>query len=200
MWKEIKGFEGYYEVSDDGRVRGMDRYVPNGDKFIHIPQRELKRTLRRSHGAEDDGYLVVNLRKYGKAHVLNVHFLVAQAFIQNPDNKPTINHINGNKQDNRVTNLEWATYHENNTHAYQTGLHDPWGKAILQYDLDGNFIARYPSEAEAARNSTVGHAMISHCANHRAQTAGGYVWVKESEGATTIPQGSSAETDTARSA
>lgn len=117
LWKSIKGFEGYYEVSNKGRVRSLDRHVPRSDgnkqfvkgKFLVISY-------------DTGGYSKVNLNRNGKATVGRVTRLVAENFIPNPYNKPTVNHINGNKKDDRVENLEWNTMSENIIHAFETEL------------------------------------------------------------------------------
>jgi hypothetical protein len=102
-WKDIEGFEGIYQVSSLGNIR-------NYKKQILTPVKT------------DDGYLRVHLRKTGVSKNLRVHRIVANHFIENPENKPEVNHINGNKTDNRVENLEWVTKSENAIHAYKHGL------------------------------------------------------------------------------
>lgn len=101
----IPGFEGY-SIFSDGTVVG-----------------KFKRPLKPHK--DRDGYLVVSLLRDGNISKRFVHRLVAQAFIPNPEAKPTVNHINGDKADNRVENLEWATQGENNSHAYKTNLAEP---------------------------------------------------------------------------
>lgn len=117
MWKDIKGFEGLYQVSDTGKVKRISSEVTSitGQKYI-VPGRMLKTTLTGR------GYPTVTLSKQGKVKRYYVHRLVAEAFIPNPENKPTVNHINGNKLQSNVENLEWSTYSDNNQHAYNTGL------------------------------------------------------------------------------
>ena len=100
IWKPIKEFEGYYEVSNMGRVRSLN-YKRTGKKKI------LKNI------EDHKGYLEVGLTKNGKRKQFKVHRLVAEAFIPNPENKPCIDHINTVKNDNRVENLRWVTYKEN---------------------------------------------------------------------------------------
>ena len=108
MWKQIKDFDDY-EVSEDGEVRSL-KY---GKEII------LKGRFSK------DGYLRYALRKNGKAYEFKGHRLVAEAFIPNPENKPTINHINGDKTCNKKWNLEWATREEQMRHAYKLGLKKP---------------------------------------------------------------------------
>ena len=100
IWKPIKEFEGYYEVSNMGRVRSLN-YKRTGKEKI------LKNI------GDYKGYLEIVLTKNGKQKQFKVHRLVAEAFIPNPENKPCIDHINTVKSDNRVENLRWVTYKEN---------------------------------------------------------------------------------------
>lgn len=184
-WKQILNFDGYYEVSDQGEVRSVDRIVENslGIKF-RLKGRIIKPC--RTKGKNGDGYYVVNLRKHGKAHVIPIHVLVATAFIPNPLNLPTVNHKDGNKANNTVQNLEWSSYSENNLHALKMGLRQPRGTAIVQCDKDGEPICTYRSVCEAARKTGIGRSLISHCINGRVNSAGGFIWLKLSEGVTTI--------------
>ena len=176
-WKTINGYEGYYEVSDNGSVRSLNRVVLDKNNNIHkIHGRMMK--LTHSYGRNNDGYLVVNLRKNCTAKVIPVHRLVAEAFIPNPNNLPTVNHKNGDKFDNNVNNLEWASYAENNTHALNIGLRQPRGNRTAQCDMLNNIINIYQSACEAARVTGISRGMISHCLNHRAKSAGGYLWKK----------------------
>jgi len=109
VWKDITGYEGLYQVSTIGRVKSF-----NG---LWVEEKIL------APGANQPrGYLYVNLCKDGKRKNFYVHRLVAQTFISNSQNKLEVNHINGNKLDNRVENLEWATSSENHRHAYAMGL------------------------------------------------------------------------------
>lgn len=116
-WRFIEGFEDSYQVSKDGRVRSIDRYimVRGGWKYFQGTERTLEETA--------DGYLQVTLYQGNKrAKTIVVHRLVATAFISNPENKPTVNHIDGNKKNNCVDNLEWATYAEQQEHVTRIGL------------------------------------------------------------------------------
>lgn len=108
VWKPVVGFEGVYCVSNFGNIKGVVRSGSTG-KPLH-PQ------------MNHNGYMMVHLYNHPKHKVTTVHRIVATAFIPNPENKRTVNHIDGNKKNNRVDNLEWATHGENHRHAYRIGL------------------------------------------------------------------------------
>ena len=115
-WKDVKGYEGLYQVSDEGVVISLPRQY--GNRLIAGRILSTNRLTR-------DGYRRVSLSKEGKPKEFRVNRLVAETFIPNPENKPTVNHKNGNKLDNRVENLEWMTREENMQHAYDNGLKKP---------------------------------------------------------------------------
>lgn len=117
VWKAIAGFEGLYEVSNFGRVRRIFRY---GRPYVTPCKPKITK----------DGYFENTLFKDGKAKHIRTHRLVAQAFCENPENKPEVNHIDGNKLNNHASNLEYCTSSENQKHAYQLGLQKASGGAI----------------------------------------------------------------------
>ena len=114
-WKPVVGFEGMYEVSDKGSVKSLSR--PAWGKVNRlVKEKILTSKISRT------GYEITHLRKDGKNCHPSVHRLVAEAFIPNVDLKPTVNHIDGDKLNNNVNNLEWATHKEQSDHAFNSNL------------------------------------------------------------------------------
>ena len=111
IWRDVVGYEGYYEVSSYGNVRGLDRQIDtkHGGRFVKGKQLRLHKSI--------DGYVSVDLSANGVAKSQLVHRLVAQAFIPNPNNLPCINHKDEDKHNNYVGNLEWCTYAYNNDYS-----------------------------------------------------------------------------------
>ena len=111
-WKEIKGYEGKYIISNYGEVISLPRLKQNNSKKQYVEPKELSKNINSTNG-----YVYVFLCNNGKYRNIRVHRLVAEAFIPNPNNLPQINHKDGNKQNNKVDNLEWCTCQENIRHA-----------------------------------------------------------------------------------
>ena len=180
IWKDARGFEGIYQVSNLGRIRSVDRYVNSGLKnvktFLH-KGKILKQQQNRC------GYLLIRGKKDNKKINILLHQIVAETFISNPENKPEVNHIDGNKQNNCVSNLEWVTYSENLKHAFRTGLKkSKYGKdhhnirLVNQYDKDNNFIKQWYGFHEIDRELGFDYRNIHACCNNKQPTAYGYVW------------------------
>ena len=110
--KDIKGYEGQYAITEDGRVWSHPREI-----VVKIGNKFLKPSVSSSTGYKT---LTLKLRNEHKTH--SIHRLLAQTFLPNPDNKPYVNHKDGNKINNSLSNLEWCTEKENSQHAWQTGL------------------------------------------------------------------------------
>ena len=172
VWKDIEGYEGLYQVSNLGRVRGLDRMVFNkrGSKTI-VNGRILKQKTDRY------GYKCVCLSKDSKSKHFAVHRLVAQAFIPNPENKPTVNHINEIKDDNRVDNLEWMTVAENNQYGTRNQrMGKTQQRAVIQYTLSNDYIAKYESIQEASIKTNMSEAAIINICKGRQKHPKRYIW------------------------
>lgn len=117
MWRDVCGYEGYYQVSDDGKVRTLERYI-NRNGVMQLRHARPTRCYKNR-----DGYVKVKLNKDGHSREFFVHRLVAQAFIPNEECKAEVNHINANRADNRKENLEWVSRQENVQHTLNAGRH-----------------------------------------------------------------------------
>lgn len=117
VWRDVKGYEGLYQISNKGRARSLDREVDRGDNGIL----KIKGTTLKL--GDNKGYRYFNASSPGKkVKVMWVHRLVAKEFIPNPENKPCVNHIDGDKNNNSSENLEWTTHKENENHSVENNL------------------------------------------------------------------------------
>lgn len=172
IWKNIDGYGGRYQISNLGNVRNR--------QGLFMAQKPSK-----------DGYVRLLLAKNGKYKAEYVHRLVAKAFIPNPENKSEVNHIDGNKANNKASNLEWATTYENHQHAVALGLKpicptigkcasdNPCSKPVLQYDMDGNLIREWKSRIDAARFVGCCPNSITRCVNGVRRSCKGFVWKRK---------------------
>lgn len=158
-WRDISEFPNY-EVSNIARVRNKS------SKLIKTP----------SVGKR--GYPVLSFKKDGHTYLRTLHRVFAIAWIPNPDNKREVNHINGDKCDCSINNLEWVTSFENLEHARRTGLHNSDGDKAVWQLKEGEVVAVYKSCSEAARITGFNRGNISSCArgNTRLKTYKGYEW------------------------
>lgn len=174
IFKDVPNYEGIYLVSNTGKIISKKRLGTPGGKMT---------------GFISKGYRRVLLSKNGNKKNHSVHRIVAETFIDNPFDKPNVNHIDGNKKNNHVSNLEWCTDSENQLHAYRLGLqkvnvkdahkvrHEQTKISILQFDLTGNFLREFESIKEAA--NTIGikdGSHISAVAKGKRKKCGGYIW------------------------
>ena len=172
--KDIEGYEGYYQVSNLGRVKSVDRKVEQTISKNKTTMKIRKSKILSSTKMKN-GYLKVPLSKKGKTKLQFVHRLVAQTFIPNQLNKPQVNHINGIKNDNRVVNLEWATGLENIRHGFKNHLFDKHKRPILKIK-DDKIIQRYESIADVVRELGLNNTGQNIClvAQGKRKSAYGY--------------------------
>ncbi len=169
FWKDIKEYEGLYQVSNLGNIKSLKRYVntKNGAKRL-VKEKILKPVI------DNTNYYIVSLWKNNICQRTHIHRLVIETFINNSLNKPCVNHIDGNTLNNCVNNLEWCTYSENALHCCYVLQKNV--KKVNQYDLNGNFIKQWSSIKEAQKFYKTTH--ISECCNSNSKRCitKGFLW------------------------
>ena len=143
IFKDIKGYEGIYQISNIGNVKSLQ----SGKEKILVQQVDQK------------GYRTIKLYKDGSNKRFKVHRLVAEAFIPNPNHLPQVNHIDENKENNIIENLEWCTNQYNSTYSS--------GKRVIKCDKDGNILKVYNSRSEAALSENVNLGTITRRCNRK---------------------------------
>lgn len=161
-WKSVVGYEGLYEISNLGRIKSLNF---DGTKRERIMSPYLVH-----------GYSRIRIFKNSKPRSVGVHRLVAEAFIANPDNKPYVNHINGDKSDNRAANLEWCTQSENTIHSYRVLMNKASGgrekKKVMLVETGQVF----ESIKEASKMTGHNRTSIISCCKGRYKTVNGMHW------------------------
>lgn len=182
-WRDVIGFEGIYKVSNIGRVMSLDRtIISNNGKLMPFVGRVLKyRTGSR-------GYPYLTLSSTNIRKTVKVHRLVAESFIPNPHSKPQVNHIDENKLNNKVSNLEWCSAKENcnhGTHNFRVSLNGrnspTKSLSVFQFSLNGKFIKRWDSLCEIERQLGFLHSNISTCCYGVKKSMNGFIWCFEKE-------------------
>ena len=169
IWKPVVGYEGLYEVSNLGKVKAIKWHRGEEEKEMK-PYTTYK------------GYLRLRLCKNGKGKQFQIHRLVAEAFIPNPENKPYIDHINTDRTDNRVENLRWVTNKENCNNPISKQNYSKSNKVktavpILQFDKNMNFIKKWESMTDAETSLGIKSRLSEYCGNkYGRKTAGGFIW------------------------
>ena len=163
IWKTIEDYPNYM-VSNMGRVKSLGNDKTRKEKI-------LKSCKCRG------GYVMVNLYKDGKKKYLTIHRLVASAFLNNPDNLPQINHIDEDKTNNRVENLEYCTAEYNSNYGtHNERIAKSLSIPILQFSFDGEFIKKWDNTMDVQRELGIYQSNISSCLKGKRKTAGGYIW------------------------
>lgn len=172
IFKDIEGYEGLYQISNLGNVKSLN-YHRTGKERILKPAKK------------DNGYLFIGLHKNRNIKYFLIHRLVASSFLPNPNKLKEINHINENKIDNRVENLEWINHKDNmkygnrsvkelETKNKNSSINAE--KPIIQLSKYGIEIGRYKSINEAERQTGINQSSIGRCCKGKYNSAGGYIW------------------------
>ena len=167
IWKPIKGFESFYEVSNLGRVKSLERTIPAKSKTGTSCKRIVKEKILKT-GKDGHGYYHVNLCVNGKRRFAAIHRLVADAFLPKVEGKNCVNHIDSDFTNNNVENLEWCTSSENNIHGWKHGNRTAThAKPISMYSLQGEHIKDFQSIAEAHQQTGICETGIRNCCNQK---------------------------------
>lgn len=178
-WQNIKNYSTYM-ISNYGRVKSLEKISRTNGRIY--PTKILKNHINTK------GYYDVDLCENGIQRRHRVHRLVAEAFIVNKYKKPQVNHIDCNKQNNRIDNLEWCDNSENQKHAFTNGLNhrerygaSPRAKRVNQYDMNGNLIRQWDCIIRIYEECGYSDGYISQCCKGKYKQAYGYVWKYEEE-------------------
>jgi len=175
IWKDVAGYEGLYQVSNLGKVKSLNYNHTGKPKIMSF-----------KHGTTD--YLFVSLSKHKRVKNKYIHVMVAEAFVPNKNGLPCVNHIDGDKTNNRVENLEWVTYSQNTRHAIKIGLRtdsnmrgvkgvaNKNSRPVWQYTKDGELLKIWPCVSDAARYYNCSPCTIVNCYMGRIKSCVGYIW------------------------
>ena len=169
IWKIIEEYPDYM-VSNMGRVKSLERNVVKGNGGLYKIEEKILKSIKKR-----DGYLQINLSKEGKQKTCLIHRLVASTFLDNPNNFFEVNHIDEDKTNNRVDNLEWCSREYNcNYGTRNKRISIP----ILQFSLDGKLIRKWNSTREVEKELNIAHSQITACCKKRKnyKSAGGFIW------------------------
>lgn len=186
IWKDIRNYEGLYQISNLGRIKSISRKVRCKNYKREVKEKILKLNKNKN-------YMQIALSKNCICKTFLVHRLVAETFIENPKNLLEVNHKDGNKHNNSVNNLEWCSRIENMRHAKDNDLiksnkgedcywYNKFGenhirsKKIIQFDKQGKIIKKWNSLADVKRQLGIYQSNICKCCEGERKTAGGYIW------------------------
>lgn len=176
-WKDVVGYEGIYQVSNYGNVKSLARKICHGKLCFISKEKSIKLCLR-------GGYKTMCLRKNNFKKMIGVHRLVAMAFIPNPENKPFVDHIDGDRTNNAVRNLRWCTSKENMNNEVtfprnRDALQKAWNKRsrrVYQYNLNGEFIQEWTNARQASKATGAIQQSIKYCCENKYRSANGFRW------------------------
>lgn len=188
IWKPVKGYEGFYEVSSNGRVRSLDRTV-----IVH-KSGKVYRSIRKGRMLKQwraVGYYHVTLSKDKKIYAPFVHKLVAEAFLENPNGYHTVNHKDENKLNNSYDNLEWCTqvYNRNYGNAESkrlesfmksNGTHNTYMKSVVQCDKSGKVVKIYKPITDVEK-SGFNYTCVINCCKGKRKSHKGFIWKYEDD-------------------
>lgn len=187
IWRNIKEYCGLYQISNKGRVKSLAKKTSFGSRIKFHPEMILTPVIGKR------GYFVVGLSQNGKTKTKTLHRLIAEAFIPNPDNKPYIDHIDGNRLNNEISNLRWVTAKENSNNPVslernRQSTKNLWNEGVFdnsetstfrrvaQYDKNGNLISEWDCIKDASYALNIDSSSISAVCLGKRNTAGGFVW------------------------
>lgn len=188
IWKDIAGYEGIYQASNLGRVRSLDRIDCRG--------RTLKGRMIKPYRDGKEGYVAISLNKNREENRVKLHRLIASVFIRPPLDGEQVNHINGVRDDNHLSNLEWVTCQQNIRHSFdvlnkkpsgghtgKTGRKHHCSKAVVATRLSDGTKLLFGSTAEAARVLGISSGSIPRCCNGKYRSSHGYSFSYEAQNA-----------------
>lgn len=170
IWKDIKGYEGYYQVSNFGKIKSL--------QFNNRTTHFLKREKILKMSSNKAGYQQVALYKNKTKKIVLVHRLVMEAFMQNPNNLEMVNHKDENPKNNIVTNLEWCSRKYNSLYGNATKkMSEKHKKSIIQLTKEGKFVKKWNSAIDVYKELNISNSLISLCLTGKIKTAGGFKWI-----------------------
>ena len=183
VWKDVKDFEGYYEISNLGRLRRKTRHITDKNGVVKLWQGKILKYTKNP-----DGYPIFIMSKNAKTKYKSGHRMVAEAFIENPNDYPVVNHKDENPANNHVGNLEWCTIEYNNAYGTRTERmknskgfkerHRKNRKPVFKVSLGGEILKEFKSLKEAYQSdSEYTKSGVANCCNGHLNTYKGYFWI-----------------------
>ena len=173
IWKDIKGYEGIYQVSNLGRVKRLNKQIIRKNGRVQTFKEKIMKPYDNQNG-----YLKINLHKNKRLYSIYIHKLVAEQFISNPNNYKEINHKDENKYNNIANNLEWCNHKYNCNYGTKIERQtSKKSKKVVQYDKKMNYLKTYNSIKEAQKECKCFN--ISQCCQGKLKSSGGYIWKYE---------------------